>query len=102
MKTIRFNDSNPLNKVKLLVIYLGNTCNFDCVYCDRGYIESVGGQNLTRSNSEGIQEFFEWAITQPNVIKQVSFHGGEPLLFIKRIYEIMEWLYPMAVVNGWI
>lgn len=102
MKTIRFNDSNPLNKVKLLVIYLGNTCNFDCVYCDRGYIESVGGQNLTRSNSEGIREFFEWATAQPNVIKQVSFHGGEPLLFIKRIYEIMEWLYPMAVDNGWI
>lgn len=101
MKTIKVVDNNPLDKVKLLVIYLGNTCNFDCVYCDRGYIESLGGQNLTRKNTEGIQEFFDWVCSQPNKIDRISFHGGEPLLFIKRIYEIMEWLHPMALANGW-
>ena len=92
---------NPFDKVYLITLYLGNTCNFDCVYCDRGYIEDVGGQNVSRTNVDEMQEFFEWLETQPNELKLVSFHGGEPLLFIKRMEQIMEWLYPIALRNGW-
>lgn len=93
--------SKPLNKVYLITLYLGNTCNFDCVYCDRGYIESIGGQNVNRTNVDEMKEFFEWVVSQPNDLKLVSFHGGEPLLFIKRMEQIMQWLYPMALEHDW-
>jgi len=98
---IRQVSKDPLKGIKILVIYLGDQCNFDCVYCDRGYIKSLGGQSLNRKTSEEIKEFFEWVDTQPNDVKIVSFHGGEPLLFIKRMEETMEWLYPLAKKNGW-
>lgn len=98
---VRLVSNTPLAKVRLIVIYLGNTCNFDCVYCDRGYIEDLGGQNMNRTNVDEMREFFEWAEKEPNEIKMVSFHGGEPLLFIKRMEQIMEWLNPIALRNGW-
>ena len=93
--------NSQLNKIQSIVLYLGNTCNFDCVYCDRGYIENLGGQNLTRSTSDEMREFIEWVERQPNEIKQLSFHGGEPLLFVIRMKEIMEWAYPILIRNGW-
>ena len=93
--------NNDLSKIKLVVLYLGNTCNFDCVYCDRGYIEKLGGQNLNTKTLLEMKEFLEWAETQPNDIQRVSFHGGEPLLFIKRMEQVMEWLYPIAKRNNW-
>ena len=98
---IKIIQRTPFNKVQSIVIYLGNTCNFDCVYCDRGYIESLGGQNLTRNTTDEIRDFIEWAAAQPNEIKHLSFHGGEPLLFIIRMREIMEWAYPLMTSNGW-
>lgn len=98
---IRQVSKKPLDGIKILVIYLGDQCNFDCVYCDRGYIKSLGGQSLNRKTSEEIKEFFQWVDSQPNDVKIVSFHGGEPLLFIKRMEETMEWLYPMAKKNNW-
>jgi len=48
-----------------------------------------------------MQQFFEWVDTQPNEILRVAFHGGEPLLFIKRMEEIMLWLAPIAKKHGW-
>ena len=36
-----------ISNVGLVVIYMGDTCNFDCVYCDREYIKKdIGSQNL--------------------------------------------------------
>ncbi len=101
MNPVKIVSTNPFHKVKQIVIYLGNTCNFDCLYCDRGYIESLGGQNLGNSTSQEMREFVEWAETQPNEIQRISFHGGEPLLFIKRMEEVMQWLYPIAKRNNW-
>ena len=101
MIPVNFISENPLSKIKLIVIYLGNTCNFDCVYCDRGYIDSLGGQNLNKPTLQEMRDFLEWAEQQPNEIKRISFHGGEPLLFIKRMDEVMEWLYPIAKRNNW-
>lgn len=91
----------PLNNVKMLIIYLGNKCNFDCVYCDRGYIESLGGQSLNGNTTQELQEFFLWAERQENKVEWVSFHGGEPLLFAKRMEQCLEWLMPIAERNGW-
>jgi len=92
---------NDLSNIRTLVIYLGNTCNFDCVYCDRGYINSLGGQNLSFSDLDYLKEFIEWVEKQSNKILRIAFHGGEPFLFIKRIKEIMEWLYPILIRNNW-
>ena len=101
MNPVKIVSSNPLSNIKQIVIYLGNTCNFDCVYCDRGYIESLGGQNLGNSTSIEMREFIEWAESKPNEIQRISFHGGEPFLFIKRMEEIMVWLYPLVQKNNW-
>jgi MoaA/NifB/PqqE/SkfB family radical SAM enzyme len=92
---------DPLSKTKMLIYYLGNKCNFDCTYCDRGYIEKLGGQSANNSTVEGMRDFTEWAAKQKNEITQVSFHGGEPLLFIKRMDEMMSWLLPIAENNNW-
>lgn len=101
LQPINIVSKNPFDKVYLITLYLGNTCNFDCVYCDRGYIDSVGGQVVNGRTVDEMQEFFEWFETQPNQLDLVSFHGGEPLLFIKRMEQIMQWLYPMALRNNW-
>jgi len=101
MKQVNIIEKNALNKIKVITIYLGNTCNFDCVYCDRGYIESLGGQNLSNTSLTHLENFFSWVNSQYNEIINVTFHGGEPLLFIKRMDEIMAWLYPMAQKNNW-
>ena len=92
---------NDLHGIKLLTIYLGNACNFNCEYCDRDYIKSLGGQAVNATTADEMREFFEWVVTQPNQIERVSFHGGEPLKFVKKIDQIMEWLYPLAKEFGW-
>jgi organic radical activating enzyme len=102
MTKINLADPNPLSAIRILTIYLGNKCNFDCVYCDRGYIEDLGGQALGNQSNDRLRLFFEWAEQQENDIGRVSFHGGEPLLFIKRMKEIMIWLAPIAKRNNWL
>ena len=93
--------SNPLKGVKTLVIYLGNTCNFDCIYCDRAYISDIGGQHLKKSTGDDMQEFFQWVARKDNDVQLVVFHGGEPLLFINQMERMMQWLYPLAKENDW-
>lgn len=90
-----------LDNVKILTIYLGNTCNFDCVYCDRGYIQSIGNQATSRSTADSMRDFFEWVAGQHNHVTRISFHGGEPLLFAKRMDTILEWLAPLSKEAGW-
>ena len=94
---MREHSVNDLSKVKLITIYLGNECNFDCKYCDRGYIKSIGNIAIGHKTGDEMAEFFEWVKDQPNSIERVSFHGGEPLLFINRMETIMGWLYPMEI-----
>jgi len=90
-----------LSQVEIVTIYLGNKCNFDCNYCDRGYIESIGNQAVARGTADEMWEFFKWIRFTKNNVRYVSLHGGEPLLFAKRIDEILGWLTPMADRNGW-
>lgn len=102
MTKIHLVQPKPLESIRLIVIYLGNQCNFDCTYCDRSYIADLGGQNMGSSHVDKLQRFFEWVDSQDNSVKYVTFHGGEPMLFMKRINEIMEWLAPMARRNNWL
>jgi len=92
---------NDLQGIKLLTIYLGNACNFDCGYCDRDYIKSLGGQAVNATTVDEMREFFSWVVSQPNEIERIGFHGGEPLKFTKKIDQIMEWLYPLVKEFGW-
>lgn len=101
MKTVTLVKHNPLENIKNVVIYLGDECNFNCTYCDRDYIRNIGGQKLDIKSLDPLKEFFQWILKYDNKIEFVSFHGGEPLVHIKRMEEIMSWLYPMAKSNNW-
>lgn len=90
-----------IKNIRMLTIYLGNKCNFNCTYCDRDYINTLGGQALNSSSADPLKNFFEWVQTQDNKISYVSFHGGEPLLFSKRLEECLEWLAPICIKNDW-
>jgi sulfatase maturation enzyme AslB (radical SAM superfamily) len=100
------NDSRPkLNQpdkscdftgIKAITIYLGDFCNFDCVYCDRAYIrDEIGSQNLLKRDHDQIIEFMTLAREHAKELRAISFHGGEPFLYIKRIDQLMERLKPI-------
>jgi radical SAM protein with 4Fe4S-binding SPASM domain len=81
-----------MKNVNTVAIYLGNTCNFDCGYCDREYIsKDIGGQNLSKSYIKRIKNFFIQAYKDPECkIDRIALHGGEPFLYVKRMDEILE------------
>ena len=99
-KTLR-DEAFDFTGVKAITIYMGDTCNFDCVYCDREYIKSViGSQNLLRKDMDQVVNFMEVAFDQSPDLTAISFHGGEPFLYIKRIDEYMEKLEPLLRERG--
>jgi len=80
---------------------MGDTCNFDCVYCDRDFIKhKIGSQNLLRRDTDEIVSFMEVAFENAKDLRAISFHGGEPFLYIKRIDEYMDKLYPLLEKYG--
>ena len=82
--------------IKAITIYLGDTCNFDCVYCDRSYIrDEIGSQNMLKRNFDDIVKFLGLAREHAKDLKAISFHGGEPLLYVKRIDELMDSIHPI-------
>ncbi|MCW6598676.1 radical SAM protein [Yersinia ruckeri] len=60
-------------------IYLGNVCNFNCTYCDRRYVKSLGNQKMQAFQIPHIIDFFKKLDELPEMI---SFHGGEPFLYV--------------------
>jgi len=83
-----------MKKIHTAAIYLGNTCNFDCVYCDREYIaKDIGGQNFTGHHLKLIKNYFEHVFKDDNYkITKIALHGGEPFLFVKRMDQVLELL----------
>lgn len=79
-----------MNNVNTISIYLGDTCNFNCKYCDRDYIKSLGGQNMSKQYIKQLNNFLQWAFDQPNKIDRIALHGGEPFLYVKRMDEILD------------
>ena len=71
-----------MKNVNTISIYLGDTCNFNCQYCDRDYIKSLGGQNMSKQYIQKLKTFFEWAFNQPNRVDRIALHGGEPFLCV--------------------
>lgn len=73
-------------------IYLGNVCNFDCSYCDRAYIKNtIGGQRIHQDDIEHIVSFLQSLITPDGTlpVKMISFHGGEPFIYVRLMDNIL-------------
>lgn len=83
-----------LDKLKHISIYLGNTCNFDCNYCDREYIaKDIGGQTLKHGWIDLVGDFFDKTVPHCKELKNISVHGGEPFLYISRIDQLFTKLF---------
>lgn len=82
--------------IGVVTIYMGDTCNFNCVYCDRDYIKhDIGSQNLRSSDTDELISFMEQVSVKAKDLKNISFHGGEPFLYIKRIDRLLDLIAPM-------
>lgn len=80
-----------LTNIKNIVIYLGDTCNFDCVYCDRAFIrEDIGSQNMKSTAIEDIVAFMDKVVESGHPIEYICFHGGEPMLYVKKMDHILD------------
>jgi radical SAM protein with 4Fe4S-binding SPASM domain len=90
-----------LKGIRYISVYLGDACNYDCSYCDRGYIKSIGSQTLKHSDTDSIYRFFDWVWKQeaPD-LKFIGMHGGEPFLFISRMDDILTNLGPELRKRG--
>jgi len=64
----------------MLQIFLGNDCNFNCPYC----LQPKGKLKTKKLDIERIASFI-----LNNPIKEIRFWGGEPLLYIDLIREIV-------------
>ena len=81
-----------MKNVNTVSIYLGDTCNFNCSYCDRDYIKSLGGQNMSKQYLKLLKNFFDQSFKLPNKVDRIALHGGEPFLYVKRMDEILDML----------
>tara|TARA_B100000900_G_scaffold193735_1_gene163852 strand:- start:3948 stop:5045 length:1098 start_codon:yes stop_codon:yes gene_type:complete len=83
-----------LDNLKHISVYLGNTCNFDCTYCDREYIaKDIGGQTLKHGWVPNVQNFFDKVVPQCPDLKFITVHGGEPFLFLSRMDQVFSGIY---------
>ena len=62
--------------------HLGTKCNFQCGYCDRKYITKLGNQAFTLKDIPDLVSFLTEADLLYNPPEMFSFHGGEPLVFV--------------------
>lgn len=69
-------------------IYVGPACNFNCSYCDRAYVKNVGVDSA--ECDPALIDFVVNAVEQSDGRPMVSFHGGEPLVYIKVMEKIIE------------
>src|ERR1700675_4424111 len=73
-------------------IYMGNACNFNCSYCDRDFIKNdIGSQQMEDEDIPQIIQFLKTMSTDGKFpVPMLSFHGGEPFVFIKHIDKILD------------
>ena len=72
-------------------IYLGNKCNFDCEYCDRGYISTkIGDQQLHPEDIPKLLTFLDSQDAFNNPPEMFSFHGGEPFVYVKLMDKFLD------------
>jgi len=73
------------SNLRHISVYLGDHCNFDCTYCDRAYIKSIGGQGMPSTDVDKIVSFLK----EFDDLELITLHGGEPFLYVKRMDEIL-------------
>jgi radical SAM protein with 4Fe4S-binding SPASM domain len=73
-------------------IYLGDVCNFNCTYCDRDYIkDTIGGQKMSADDIPAIIDFFRaLAFNGVLPVDMISFHGGEPYVYVKLMDQVLD------------
>jgi len=67
-------------------IYVGPACNFNCTYCDRAYVKNVG---VDAAECDPALIDFVVDVVEHSEKPMVSFHGGEPLVYIKTMRKII-------------
>lgn len=68
-------------------IYVGPSCNFNCHYCDRAYVKTVGVESA-KCEPELID--FVVHVLENSEGPMISFHGGETLVYIKTVNKIID------------
>ncbi|BAW19051.1 hypothetical protein [Ralstonia phage RP31] len=68
-------------------IYVGPACNFNCTYCDRAYVNNVG---VDSAECDPALVDFVVDVVLHSERPMVSFHGGEPFVYIKTMEKIIE------------
>lgn len=78
-----------MNSIKILDIFIGNKCNLTCFQCDtRSDIFRSGQHDLDLENiKEGIR-----LTREKFYIHHYSLLGGEPLLYLDRVEEIIKYI----------
>lgn len=74
-------------KIEDVSIYVGPSCNFNCTYCDRAYVKTVG---VDSAKCDPALIDFVVNVIENSDRPMVSFHGGETLVYIKTIEKIVE------------
>jgi len=86
-----FSPENPKNKTRTvgtLKIQLGLKCNYSCGYCSQATHLSKGeafDTNISDARSF-LDNLDKWIVGEP---RQIEFWGGEPLLYIKKLYVLI-------------
>lgn len=72
---------------RLITIYLGGRCNFNCTYCDRDSISEIGYQTMRKKDIPGLVKYIT---SRPEPPHMLSFHGGEPFLYVSMMDQLLE------------
>ena len=83
-KAIEEQHLDPFKAVERVTVYLGNKCNNNCVYC-RDYLLNYYRPEANEDNILSIIDFLH----QFRHLKQITFVGGEPLLYLDYIKKIV-------------
>lgn len=89
---------NRLNPTFRLAVILGLECNFACAYCYEGSMK--GKHAMTDKTAEQLVSFVEKNCAAGKEKITVSFYGGEPLLYRKRIISLSAKLQQVARSKG--
>lgn len=91
------------NKIKILKIQMGLSCNYSCEYCSQRFVPNVDHSN-TKLMDKFIANMDSW-LTEPP--EKIEFWGGEPFVYWKVMKPLAEKLrekYPntrfSTITNG--
>ncbi|MDR9501330.1 MAG: geopeptide radical SAM maturase [Desulfurivibrionaceae bacterium] len=81
-----------------LDIILGMDCNFRCIYCYEGSMKGKFG--MSDDTAAQLVEFVRGLLAKGRERVMVTFYGGEPLLYVKRLKSLCRDLQEAAQEHG--